>query len=50
MDYSNYKCGFEEISCGGFHSLCLVKYKESINWIDDDFEKKISKTIDEIEI
>ena len=50
MDYSNYKCGFEEISCGGFHSLCLIKYKESINWIDDDFEKKISKTIDEIEI
>ena len=29
MDYSNYRCGFEEISCGGFHSLCLVKYKKT---------------------
>ena len=50
MDYCNYKCGFDEISCGGFHSLCLIKYKESINWINDDFEKKIAKIIDEIEI
>ena len=50
LDYSNYKCGFEEISCGGFHSLCLIKYKESTNWIKDDFEKKIAKIIDEIGI
>ena len=50
LDYSNYKCYFEEISCGGFHSLCLVKHKGSINWIYDDFEKKISKIIDEIGI
>ena len=50
MDYCNYKCGFEEISCGGFHSLCLVKYKEDINWIYEDFDKKIVKVIDEINI
>ena len=48
MDYCSQKCGFEEISCGGFHSLCLVKYKENINWIYDDFDKKIVKVIDEI--
>ena len=28
---------FDDISCGGFHSLCLAKYKESIDWIDNDF-------------
>ena len=50
MDYCNYKSGFEEISCGGFHSLCLVKYKGSINWIYEDFDKKITKIIDEINI
>ena len=49
-DYSNLKRGFDEISCGGFHSLCLIKYKENINWIYDDFDKKIVKTIEEVGI
>ena len=40
---------FEEISCGGFHSLCLIKYRENLNWIEDDF-KKIVNIIDEIGI
>ena len=40
---------FDEISCGGFHSLCLIKYKENLNWIEDDF-KKIVNIIDEIGI
>ena len=38
---------FDEISCGGFHSLCLIKYRENLNWIEDDF-KKIQNIIDEI--
>ena len=40
---------FDEISCGGFHSLCLIKYKEDLNWIEEDFII-ISKVIDEIGI
>ena len=40
---------FDEISCGGFHSLCLIKYKENLNWIYDDL-KKIKDIIDEIGI
>ena len=28
---------FEDISCGGFHSLCLAKYKDDIDWIENDF-------------
>ena len=28
---------FDEISCGGFHSLCLIKYREDLNWIEDDY-------------
>ena len=50
LDYNDDKSGFEEISCGGFHSLCLIKHKKNINWIFDDYEKKISKIIDEIDI
>ena len=38
---------FDEISCGGFHSLCLIKYRENLKWIEDDF-KKIQNIIDEI--
>ena len=30
------KVQFEDISCGGFHSLCLAKYKQSIDWIEND--------------
>ena len=50
LDYNSDKCEFAEISCGGFHSLCLIKYKKNINWIFDDFDKKISKAIDDINI
>ena len=46
-DYCNDRSEFEDISCGGYHSLCLIKYKKSINWIYDDYEKKICKTINE---
>jgi len=44
LGFNNNKVQFEEISCGGFHSLCLIKYKENLNWIEDDF-KKIVDTI-----
>ena len=27
---------FDDISCGGFHSLCLTKYKNDIDWIEKD--------------
>ena len=40
---------FDEISCGGFHSLCLIKYRENLNWIEDDYNE-ISRIIDEIGI
>ena len=40
---------FDDISCGGFHSLCLIKYKENLNWIEDDYNKIIN-IIDEMEI
>ena len=49
LDYNNNKSEFEDISCGGYHSLCLIKHKKNINWIFDDFDKKISKTIDDID-
>ncbi len=49
LDYNNDKSEFEDISCGGYHSLCLIKHKKNINWIFDDFDKKISKTIDDID-
>ena len=51
LDYiTNDKSEFEEISCGGFHSLCLIKRKKNINWIFDDFDKKISKVIDNLNL
>ena len=40
---------FEEISCGGFHSLCLIKYRDNLNWIENDF-KEIKNIIDDIGI
>ena len=46
-DYNSKK--FDEISCGGFHSLCLIKYKEGLNWIDEDLII-ISKVIDDFGI
>ena len=39
---------FESVSCGGFHSLCLIKYNEDINWIEDDFNNIICKVINEM--
>ena len=50
LDYCNDKNEFSEISCGGFHSLCLIKRKKNINWLFDDFDKKISKIIDDLNI
>ena len=44
LGFNNDKVQFEEISCGGFHSLCLIKYKEDLSWIEDDF-KAIVDTI-----
>ena len=46
-DYNSKK--FDEISCGGFHSLCLIKYKENLNWIEEDYNR-IRKVIDDIGI
>ena len=40
---------FDEISCGGFHSLCLIKYRENLNWIENDCNIIIN-VIDEIGI
>jgi alpha-tubulin suppressor-like RCC1 family protein len=39
---------FESVSCGGFHSLCLIKHNEEINWIEDDFNNIIYKVINEM--
>ena len=39
---------FESVSCGGFHSLCLIKHNEDINWIEDDFNNIIYKVINEM--
>ena len=44
LGFNNEKLQFEEISCGGFHSLCLIKYKEDLSWIEDDL-KTIADTI-----
>ena len=42
LGFNNDKFQFEEISCGGFHSMCLVKYKEDLSWIEDDFKKIVN--------
>ena len=41
LGFNNDKVQFEDISCGGFHSLCLIKYKEDLSWIEEDFNKII---------
>ena len=46
-DYNSKK--FDEIACGGFHSLCLIKYRDSLNWIEEDFNL-IKKMIDDVGI
>ena len=48
LEYNNKK--FDEVSCGGFHSLCLIKYKENLSWIENDYENIICCIIDDIEI
>ena len=45
VEYNDKK--FEEVSCGGFHSLCLVTYKKGVKWIDEDFFKVIIQEINE---
>ena len=47
LGYNNFN--FSEISCGGFHSLCLIKHKESIDWIEKDFQNIVDE-INKIEI
>ena len=39
---------FESVSCGGFHSLCLINHKENLNWIENDFTNNICKIINDI--
>ena len=39
LGFNNDKIQFEEVACGGFHSLCVIKYKNNLNWIEDDFNK-----------
>ena len=41
---------FESVSCGGFHSLCLIQYNEDLSWIEDDFKKNICQIINDIGI
>ena len=48
FEYNSYK--FDEVACGGFHSLCLIKHNEDINWIYEDYEKIICTLIDDIGI
>ena len=46
FEYNSHK--FDEVACGGFHSLCLIKHKENINWIIEEYEKIICSLIDDI--
>ena len=48
FEYNSYK--FNEVACGGFHSLCLIKHNENINWIEEDYEKIICEIINDIGI
>jgi alpha-tubulin suppressor-like RCC1 family protein len=41
---------YESVSCGGFHSLCLINSNDNINWIEDDFKNIICKIINDIGI
>ena len=41
---------FESVSCGGFHSLCLINNNEDISWIEYDFKNTICRIIDDIGI
>ena len=48
FEYNSHK--FDEVACGGFHSLCLIKHKDNIDWINEDYEKIICIIIDDIGI
>ena len=48
FEYNSYK--FDKVACGGFHSLCLIKHNENLNWIEDDYKKIICIIIDDIGI
>ena len=37
-----------EVSCGGFHSLCLLKSKNNLDWIETDYTENILGIIEEI--
>ena len=39
---------YESVSCGGFHSLCLINYNEDLSWIENDFKNIICKLINDI--
>ena len=39
---------FWEVSCGGFHSLCLLKSKNNLDWIESDYNENILEVIEEI--
>ena len=39
---------FSDVSCGGFHSLTLLKSKNNLEWIETDYEEYILDTIKEI--
>ena len=38
-----------QVSCGGFHSLCLLKSKNNLDWIEKDYNESILETIAEID-
>ena len=48
FEYNLFK--FDEVACGGFHSLCLIKHYKNTNRIEDDYDKIICSLIDDIAI
>ena len=48
FEYNLFK--FDEVACGGFHSLCLIKHNKNTNWIEGEYEKIICSIIDDIGI
>ena len=48
FEYNLYK--FNEVACGGFHSLCLINHYKDTNWIEDDYDKFICSLIDDMGI
>ena len=48
FEYNFFK--FDEVACGGFHSLVLIKHHKDTNWIEDDYNEIICTLIDDIGI